>query len=148
MGKMEVKNTILRLICHLEHCKSINRQKTWLHKQNNIKSALYKAEICCTSSGSCRNGQHLGKMEVKNTKFSILWPICHLEHCKSINGHKIWFHDENNVLFCLCNHFLCPFMDLQCSKWQIVLIIEDFVFLPPFTQNKALLQLFEAPYPV
>ena len=32
------------------------------------------------------------------------------------------------VLFHLHNHFFSPFMDLQCSKWQIGLKIEDFVF--------------------
>ena len=35
------------------------------------------------------------------------------------------------VLFCLCNHFFCPFMDLQHSKWQTDLKIENFVFLTP-----------------
>ena len=37
-----------------------------------------------------------------------------------------------STLFALChlyNHFYCPFMDLQHSKWQIALKIEDFVFL-------------------
>ena len=39
-------------------------------------------------------GQNLGTMEVKRTKSSILRPICHLEHCKSINDPKNGFANK------------------------------------------------------
>ena len=35
-----------------------------------------------------QKGPNFGQNGGKNTKSSILRPICHLEHCKSINGQK------------------------------------------------------------
>ena len=35
------------------------------------------------------------------------------------------------VLFCLWNHFVCPFMDLQCSKWHIGLKMDNLLFQTP-----------------
>ena len=104
IGKMEVKNTkssILRSICHLEHCKSINGQKKWLHKGHNTKTVLSEVYEGCRGSESCKKGQFFDKIEVQNTQSSILRPICHLEHCKSINGHTKWFHIQNNTKYAL-----------------------------------------------
>ena len=42
-GVKNTKSLILRLICHLEHYKSINRQNKWSHKQNSTKNAFCKA---------------------------------------------------------------------------------------------------------
>ena len=105
-GKMEAKSTkssILRTICHLEHYKSTNGQEKWLHKQYNTKYILYNAQLDCRGSGNFKTGQNLGKMEVKNTKSSILRAICHLEHCKSIKGQKKWLHKQYNTKYILYN---------------------------------------------
>ena len=54
-----------------------------------------------------------------------IWPFLQLkEPLQPIYALQI----AHLVLFCLWNHFFCPFMDLQCSKWHIGLKIEDFVF--------------------
>ena len=49
-------------------------------------------------------------------------------------------HSAVFALFHLYNHFVSPFMDLQCSSQKIGLKMDDFVFFYlHFTQNLALL---------
>ena len=81
---------------------------------------------------SVRNGKLSSKL-----KILYFWPPC----CSI--WHKSWPFLQLTLflkpryasqctlfaLFHLYNHFYCPFMDLQHSKWQIALKIEDFVFL-------------------
>ena len=86
---MKVKNTkssILNSIFHLEPCEFTSALKRWICKQKNTKHVLWKIYIGPRGYESCTKGQNLGKMEVKNTKWSILRPILHLEWCKYING--------------------------------------------------------------
>ena len=61
---------------------------------------------------------------------SFIWPKCwpflqFSEHLRSIYAFQCAFL----VLVCSHHHFCRPFMELQCSKWQIGLKINDFVFL-------------------
>ena len=101
--RMRVKNTkssILRPICHLEHCKSRNGQKELLHKGHDTKTVRNETQVCGRGSESFKKGQIVGKIEVQNTKSSILRPICHLEHCKSITGQNKWLYKRNNVKKC------------------------------------------------
>ena len=80
---------------------------------------------------------------------SKMWPFLRLqEPLQPIHA----LQSAYMVLFCLCNHFFCPLMFFQCSKWHIDLKIEDFVFwtsiLPkicPFLQLSEPIQLTYAP---
>ena len=92
-------------------------------------------------------GKFALKLTILNFFTSILpkiWPFLHIfEPSYPIYG----LHSTVLVLFHLHNHFVSPFMDLQCSNWKIGLKIDDFVFftsiLPkiwPFLQLPELVQ--------
>ena len=59
-------------------------------------------------------------------------PFCNFQSLYILSTpHKVHFF----TLFRLYNHFFCPVMDLQCSKWQIGLKIEDLVFFTSILPN-------------
>ena len=92
---------------------------------------------------------HFGQNRGPKYKILILpkiWPFLQLqEPLQPIYALQI----AHLVLFCLWNHFFCPFMDLQCSKWHIGLKIEDFVFFTSILPKMLpFLHLFELSYPI
>ena len=73
---------------------------------------------------------HIG-LKIEDFVFftSILPKILPFLHLFELSYPIYGLHSTVLVLFHLHNHFVSPFMDLQCFNWKIGLKMDDFVFL-------------------
>ena len=98
---------------------------------------------------------HLWSYSVTNGKLALKLTICifNLHFAQMLTHFQLYdllrpiyaLQSTCLVFFCLHNHFINPFMDLQCFKWTIGLKIDDFIFLTFFAQILALFAALRDP---